>query len=202
MTDQFAGQKVTELILDSGETVYVKPLSILHYHALVMRAEQEYPYPDPNPYEKAIDASKTLEPGEVIPAAQNPAYQTLCKAIDEQRKTFQYRQYILLSVEVVDQKATLERHRERVEKLRAMMVLPDDAWTATLLYSIISSTEDYNRILAATSGQLLVTEEEISNGWRIFRPRIQRPTSVGRGEKSEPQGATASEPIESDAAGQ
>jgi len=202
MTDQFAGQKVIELILDSGETVYVKPLSILHYHALVMRAEQEYPYPDPKPYEKEIDASKTLEPGEVIPATQNPAYQVLCKAIDEQRKTWQYRQYILLSVEVVDQKATLERHQARVEKLRAMMALPEDAWEATLLYSIISSTDDYNRVLSATSGQMLVTEEEISNGWRIFRPRIQRAATLGRGEKPESQSITAPESPQPNAASQ
>jgi hypothetical protein len=202
MTDQFAGQKVTELILDSGETVYVKPLSILHYHALVMRAEQEYPYPDPKPYEKEIDASKTMEPGEVIPATQNPAYQALCKTIDEQRKTWQYRWYILLSVEVVDKAATLERHKERVEKLRAIMALPDGPWEATLLYSIISSTDDYNRVLSATSGQMLVTEEEISNGWRIFRPRIQRATAVGRGEKPEPQSVTAPESSQPDATGQ
>jgi hypothetical protein len=202
MTNQFAGQKVIELILDSGETVYVKPLSILHYHALVVQAEKQYPYPDPKPYEKEIDASKTLEPGEVIPAAQNPAYQALCKDIDEQRKTWQYRQYILLAVEVIDQKATLERHKDRVARMRAMMTLPEDAWEATLLYSIISSTEDYNRVLNATSGQMLVTEEEISNGWRIFRPRIQRSTPLGRGEKPESQSAATPEPVKSDVTGE
>lgn len=181
---QFSGQKVTELELDSGETVYVKPLSVFILLALQDKAAQQFPYPDPKAYEKAIDDSKTLEPGQVVPAEHNPDYVALKAQIDAKRQGWVNRQVVFVCVEVEDRQAMIEKYADELKQLGTIIDLPDDPWQATL-YRVINSSVDYTRVTQFAINNLQVQEVDIRNGWRIFQPTVSRSRSVGRGEKPE-----------------
>lgn len=191
------GQKVTELTLDSGETVLVKPLSVVVGIALSRKSEEVYPYPDPKPYEVKIDDSKTIEPGQVIPASQNPVYQELCQAVDSDRQRWQTQQAILLSLEPLTTRAeVIQRYADDIAAKRAILdgEVPEDAWQATVLFAVISSNEDYNRVTQAISGQMFVTFEEVRGAWRIFRPTVSGKAALGRAGKPGAPAVAVDEP--------
>lgn len=200
--NHFVGQKVIELTLDSGETVFVKPMSIPLLYALTSKAEQLYPDPDPAPYEKRIDDSKTLEPGQVIPATHNPEYQSLCKVVNERRRRWANVQAVRLCVEpITSREEVIARYAAELDQLRTVFDDPPDDWGKLLLYCIISSLEDYNRVIEAANGAMAVTEEEVREKWRIFRPTLQgtRPARRGRPPKSpgvEPDNELEAQPID------
>lgn len=174
------GQKVIELEMDSGATILVKPLSVIMAIALRSKSETVLPYPDPTPYERKLDDSVTLEPGQVVPASQNPDYVELCKAVDAKRGTWIALESVPLCV--VRDDSLIKHFKADLAHKRDMLgdQVPEDEWRATLMYCVISSTQDYDRIISASSGNMIVTEAEIRDGWRIFRRPISRDRFVGR----------------------
>jgi hypothetical protein len=181
--NQFVGQKVVELVMDSGETVYVKPLSIPLLYAIMDKSAVEYPYPDPKPYEKALDDSITFEPGQVLPAGHNEEYRALCAKADDRRRRWQNVQIVLLCVQVEDKQALLDKYGDTIEDIGKIVDVPEDAWEAVLLYCILSSVQDYNQVVLAANGSMVVTEEAVRGTWRIFQPEIRRSRPVRHSEK-------------------
>lgn len=173
----FHGQKVVEFILDSGEIVWVKPLSWQLRRALFEKAEKRFPYPDPAPYEKAVDPERTAVPDAamVIPADQHPEYQQLKREVDLQRQTWVTQQMILLSCEFPAGKAALlEKYKPRLEELGQVIDLSGDDWTDIFDYCLIGSSADRQNIVNAVESSLQLTEGEVRDALRIFRPVVQR----------------------------
>ena len=194
--NSFTGQKVVELILDSGETVYVKPLSIPLLYALMDKSATEYPYPDPKPYEKALDSAITFEPGQTLPATHNEEYRTLCAKADDRRRRWQNVQIVLLCVMVEDKAALLVKYADTIKTVGKVIDLPEDEWEAVLLYCVLSSAHDYTQIVLAANGSMVVTEEGVRGAWRIFQPTLQRAKSAGRGRQKSASGAEPDNGIE------
>lgn len=194
---QYGGKKVFELLMDSGEYVHVQPLSIYVVQALREKSRTLYPYPDKARYERKLEDAKAIEPGQVIPAEENPEYQALYDAADEKQQTYVNLQCIALSVEPLQgRQAMIAKYKDRVKQMRAVMDLPDDAWDATLRFCIISSKQDLGKISNAIMGNALPREEDILNGMRIFRCYVRQETPDGSHSEQKPQSVDADIAVE------
>lgn len=191
ITEQFGGNVVREHLMDSGEVVYVQPLSIYLVRALRSKAEELYPFPDKAKYEKVLDDDKALESGQVIPAEDNPEYQKLYDTASEKQQNYVNEKSLVLSVEpAMGRKAMVAKYKARIAQMRDMMTLPEDDWEATLLFCIIASPQDSNKIYEAIMGRGLPREEDILNGMRIFRCYVRKETVNGSHPEQKPQSAT------------
>jgi len=186
---QFGGKKVFEILLDSGEYVHVQPLSIYVVRALRTKAEELFPSPDKKAYEKPLDEQKAVEPGQMIPAEENPEYQKLYDIAQEKQWRYVNDQSAMLSIEVaIGREKAIAKYQERIAQFRGVMSVPDDAWEATLKMCILTSTEDYNTVMLAVQGKtILPSEEEVRDGMRIFRCAIRKERPARRDRKQEPQ---------------
>lgn len=195
---QYGGKVVHEHLLDSGEVIYVQPLSIYVIRALQDKAEELYPYPNKSDYEKPLDEAKAIEPGQVIPAEDNPEYQKLYDLARDKQQNYANDQAITLSVEPVQgRQAMIDKYKERVAQMRQIMTLPEDEWAATLRFCVLTSRSDFNKVTASIMGHRLPGEEDILNGMRIFRGHVRKTTSNGSDTKSESQIPPTDHPTES-----
>jgi Trp operon repressor len=187
LNDQFGGLKVQELLLDSGEYVYVQSLSIYAIRALQDKAEELFPAPDKSEYEKPLPEDKAIEPGQVIPAEENPDYQQRMKIIEEQRSQYVNHQAIVLCVHPrVEKEALIKKYAARLEQMRQIMVVPPDEWEATLKMCVIASQEDSGQIAVAIRGlNTIPSEEEVVDGMRIFRPLLRKEKPYRNNRKSQ-----------------
>jgi len=195
---QFGGKIVHEHLLDSGEYIYVQPLSIYLVRALRDKAEELYPFPDKTLYERKLDDAKSLEPGQMIPAEENPDYQKLYDEAAENQQSHVNLQCIALSVEPVQgRQAMIDKYKDRVAQLRAMMDIPEDEWDATLRFCVLTSKQDFNKITNSIMGQRLPGEEDILDGMRIFRCYVRKEITNGNHPDQEPQSVAADNAVES-----
>jgi hypothetical protein len=194
---QFGGKKVFEILLDSGEIVYVQPLSIYLIRALRQKAEELFPFPDKTRYERALDDDKALEPGQMIPAEDNPDYRAAYDSADKKQQAYVNDQCVLLSVEPVQDKQTIiAKYQTRLDQLRDILTLPDDAWDATLRFCLMTSQQDFNKVTEAIMGRALPREEDILDGMRIFRCYLRENTAVRSDRKEKPQGTDEDHALE------
>lgn len=169
MTDQ--QERVVELQLDSNETVYVRRLSPLVQQLLIEKAKSVYPLPDPKEYIKPLSsvAPNALE-GVMIPAEQNPEFVKATNRARQKQNTWVLDQFLAMDVVIgtpEGREATIARYASRIEALRPFGELPADAWKATLLYGLITTWEDRNRIGNTAMGML--SGEEIRLALTTFR---------------------------------
>lgn len=198
LNGQYGGKVVHEHLLDSGEIVYVQPLSIYLVRALREKAEELFPFPDKSKYEKVLDDDKAIEPGQTIPAEENPDYQKLYDEADTQQQAYVNEHCIALSVEPVQgRQVMIEKYKDRVAQMRTMMTLPDDEWDATLRFCIMTSRQDFNKITNSIMGQRLPGEDDIMFGMRIFRCYVRKDPTHGSHSEQEPQGAAENHLAES-----
>lgn len=167
--------KVTEITLDSGVRVHVAPLSVYQRIALTQAAEKLYPYPDKAQYEEALPEGMAIE-GLTIPAEQNPEYQTAVKLINNQRGEYTNTAIFNLCLTYPDfprgKPELIEYFAAYLDEQRDYMALPDDEWEATLRFAVIRSPSDEAQIISIVREDMPLTEAEITDAMRIFRPSI------------------------------
>lgn len=194
---QYGGKVVHEHLLDSGEIVYVQPLSIYLVNALRDKARELYPFPNKTDYERTLDDAKAIEPGQVIPAEENPDYQKLYDEAERKQQEHVNEKCVALSVEPVQgREAMIAKYKDRIAQLRELMTLPEDAWEATLKFCIMTSRQDFNKITNSIMGQRLPGEEDILNGMRIFRCYVRQDRANGSHSGQEPSGITQDDTAE------
>lgn len=195
---QFGGQRVYELLLDSGEYVYVQPLSIYVVRALQDKALELFPFPEKATYEKPMNEAVALEPGQMIPAEENPEYRRLYDETHEKQQQYVNNHSIAFAVEpVLGHEAMIAKYQSRLDQMRKVIALPDDAWDATLRFCIITSRQDYNRVSSAIMGMIKTpSEEEVIDGMRIFRCDIRKSGLDRSHRKEEPQSAASEDAAE------
>lgn len=190
------GKKIIEFYLDSGQLVHVTPLSIYHLKALRDRAASLFPYPDEDEFEQPVDPERSIFPDEVIPATQNPAYQAAMREIDRQRSDWINEQCIDLTADFGATKDELiEQYAPERERLAAVMDLPEDEWEATFNYCIIRTNEDRVMLVHAAINNILLTEEEVREGVRLFRPQIRPTLNSGRNGQERTRGVAQEKPL-------
>jgi hypothetical protein len=97
--------KVTELLLDSGVRVYVRPLSQYTRQVVFQRLREKFPYPKESDYEEQIEGSDS--PGAVIPVTseanqRHEEWQALVDKADNQRNRGYFEVIVEMCVTWVD----------------------------------------------------------------------------------------------------
>lgn len=171
-------KQVTEYELSIGEVALITSISAYASSKLYERIEKELPYPDPTPYEVAIDDERSALPGTKIPAKDNPEYKVLCAEVDSQRRLLHQDELILTCVHFGDDKreqALMDDYADEYEVLEdAGIEMFASKWKSVLLLILIRTLEERRDILNIITGRMALTEEEKRDGVRIFRPQTQR----------------------------
>lgn len=190
-------EKVVEFDLDSGETVHVRPRSFFVRRALTEKAEKLFPLPDKAAYEKEIDPSLTVFPGEKTPADQNPEYLELVRDAKARQLTWINDQFIKLVADFPAGKEKLiKKYADELKDLGEIIDLPADEWEATLFFCLIRTETDRNRVMQAGLDNLQLEEGEVLNGLRIFRPKLRRDGHSNGTGKQESLHPAQDEPIQ------
>lgn len=174
---------VIEYETQSGVLIYVTPLSLFTIQAIVNKSEVEYPYPSEVDYR---EPSELFASG-FLPASENPEYQALCKAVDEQRLTWQNDAFIELACaypQFENHLAMMVHFRPRLEELRPYVQLDADEWKNVLEHCVFTGTldvldENGKRVrtterfrviqLARQNANVALTMSEVVGGLRVFR---------------------------------
>ncbi|TXH48263.1 MAG: hypothetical protein E6Q97_25100 [Desulfurellales bacterium] len=165
---------VVEVELSSGVTVYVTPLTVFAQKALIEAAEQEFPSPDVSAYARPLPDA--LVEGSMIPGEENPAYQReRVKALTQQRESYIVRAVnsgVHLSPDSID--ALYDLHADYLGDLEAEGVaVPPARETALIRFVALRTGADMNIVVAALESRLPLTEGEIRDAMRIFRPALR-----------------------------
>jgi len=165
-------EKLIEVKLDSGELVYVQPLSHWGQQAILDRIDEDYPPPNPDAYQRKLEGS-ILDAN--IPLEANAEYQAALKQHrDLRNKVFISR--LFEAGVVVDtpegKDATLARYAARLAQRRAVMKLPADDWLACVMFVLVTSTADMINVMNAAT--LSLGEDEVRRALRSFRRNVQR----------------------------
>lgn len=159
-------------------TVYVPKFSMFMMRAIMQRAEELYPLPDPKPYEQPMPDA-VIE-GDVIPASQNPEYTKLLSNVMLKRN--QHLQNAIISGLQLPENCTREEviaaYKTNLDQLREYASLPDDDFVA-IMRNCILSPEEYRDIVTAATKEQPLTQEEIRANLRIFRIEIQQRAPSG-----------------------
>jgi len=160
----------------SGVIVHITPLSPFTIAAIRERAEQEHPYPDPEPYRMALQ--NAADPSIKEPAENNPEYQALCKPIVEARYAWRLQAYIDISCAYPDfanADVMIAHFRPRLEALRKVTVMDDDDWLNVLNHCVFTGSSDRQDVinLAIQNETIPLTPAEVVEGIRFFRVEVQ-----------------------------
>lgn len=165
-------ERLVEVSLDSGELVYVQPLSVWGQQAILNLIDDEHPAPAPEDYQKPLEGSVI---GASYPLEMNTEYQAALTANRAIRNRL-FTARVFEAGVVVDtpegRAATLARYASRLAQRRAVMRLPEDDWTALVMFILVTSTNDISLILNAATANL--REDEVRSALRAFRRPVQR----------------------------
>lgn len=175
MSDNGAGRgrpKVIEIELDSGVMVHVTPLNLWVYQQLQEAAAEQFPDPDKTPYEEDLPDAAT--PDIKIPAEENPDYQEAIAAQHSQRVNFILEWLLRRSLKFPEgEDALRERFSGLVNDLKDIRPALDlDDWM-TFVKCILVSPVEFNIINAIVQDRLPITEVEVREAYRLFRPELQ-----------------------------
>lgn len=166
--------KVTEILLDCGETCLVSSITMHVRRALIEKSQQLFPYPNEADFERAADPEVSLFDDQTIPASHDKEYQRLKNKADVDRASWMNEQIILHYCQFpAGQKELIKQYAGKRKELATFIDLPEDDWQATLFYILLSDS-DRNNILHASMSNLELTEGEVREGLHYFRPKVRR----------------------------
>jgi hypothetical protein len=164
----------------SGVIFHITPLSLPTVKAIQLKSQDVYPYPDKAPYQVPDPVEVAFAPGQVSAAEDNPEYVAACKKVDSERVKWTGKaifRYAAKMPKYPTKESLLEAYGERLAQLKEIAVLEadadDDDYDLIVLNFVLTGHDDYSKIFQLAVQQLALTPEEISNGIRFFRPRIQ-----------------------------
>lgn len=177
----------------SGVIVQVTPLSIFTLEAIRVKAETLFPYPDKTDYRLPLE---NAAPGVTLPAEDNPEYQALCKAVDNQR--WEHEQAACLDLacaypQFSDRAAMLDHFAPRLAQIAEYAALPEDKWRAVLEHCVFTGTASLPKysgtgeragfeqtserilfvLIARQNAAIPLTAAEVRESFRVYRPDLQ-----------------------------
>lgn len=167
-------------------TVYVPILTAFAVRAVMQRAEELYPLPDPKPFEQPLPDA-VIE-GDVLPAANNPEYTKAVRAVMLKRN--QYLQDAIIAMLRLDgatHEEVVEAYKADLEQLRRFGVIHSQDDFVAIMRHLVLGIEEYKAIIQSASQTQPLSQEEIRDGMRIFRRDLQQhPANGNRRKKSTP----------------
>lgn len=173
MSDEISTGRPAIIVYEtlSGVMVHVTPLSIFTIQAIRDKAEQEFPYPDPDPYRLPLE--NAVE-GVTLPAQENPEYQALCKPIDDARNGWKAETYIEMACtypQFESREAMIAHFKPRLDQLRKVAVIDENDWQNVLNHCVFTGKPDKQAVvyLALQDAAIPLTPAEVVEGVRFFR---------------------------------
>ncbi len=171
----------------SGVIAHVTPLSLPTLRAIQLKAKDEFPYPDPRPYQ--VPEENAFVETQLTPAEDNPDYVAACHAVDNQRKQWLDRavfDYAVHFPKYPTPRALVDGFRERLDALRKIAVLPEDDYEAVLFHLVLTwnqvgitpqgelreTNTEYARLIQLAIQTVALTPDEVTAGVRFFRPYL------------------------------
>lgn len=189
------GEKLYTVELDSGDVVMVSRLSPFARIAILEKAAELYPLPDPTPFQKPIP---NTPPGVTLltPPEDDPQYKALVKAVQTKRDNYYYEALIVASVVdmVGGREAGIARYAEQLAAIRRRANVNElyTDWQATVLFCIVRVPADTTRIAAVAADAFQLEEAEIRAGIASFRAEMESSTYTRySGQESTPGATTA-----------
>jgi hypothetical protein len=159
-------------LLDSGVEAVVTPLSAFTIKALRDRANTLHPDPDP-----AADKYKVELPENVIGDVRGE--ETLEWQEDRRDAVLARSEWLTfavieLAVDFGDKDALVAQFADEREHLARFIDMPVDALDATLRHCVLRSPTEPAFLFNVAAGQVALSEDEVAEGVRYFRPDVAR----------------------------
>lgn len=164
----------------SGVMVHVTPLSIFTIQSVRDKAEEMFPYPDPEPYRLPIE--NAVDPSIKQRAEENPEYAEVCKPVDEKRTAWRVQAYIDLGCSFPafpTREALLAHFRPQIEAVRKYAVMGADEWVDVLNHCVFTGRNDKQIVvsLITQDGTIPLSPAEVLEGVRFFRVEVSGSTA-------------------------
>lgn len=170
-------------LLDSGIEALVTPLSAFTVKALRDRAVTVHPDPDPDDTRYRVSA-EDLPDGVTLPPGGIAGTETIEWQQDKRDAETAQSEWLMfavidLAVDFGDRDALVAQLANEREKLARYIDLPSDEWQATLRHCVLLSPNEAPDLFRIAAGQMALTEDEVAEGVRYFRPVLQGARRAG-----------------------
>lgn len=167
-----------EIHTHAGVTLHVTPLSQQAMQSLVSVAVELHPLPDPKPYETEIEGA--FIEGDKRPARENPEYVALVNAIEAERQVFLRLALLAASVDAPQREQIIAYYRTRATRMMSYISgkTDDDLWPLILQWYVLNDAELVS-VLQIAQDKAPLTEAEIREGVKFFRPAVRRASADG-----------------------
>jgi hypothetical protein len=169
---EIALPSVTELVLSSGVTVWVRPMSLNDQRLVIDEMNKRYPLPREADFQVLVPEDQATIPGQTMTDAE--AYKQAVGAVGRERQIYFLRAHILTCLdfpEGID--LMVKRFLPEIQRKRKFLPLPEDDMEAVIYHAIIKLPEDEKLISAAITQTLPVSMSEVIDQLCIFRPAIE-----------------------------
>lgn len=115
----------------SGIELHITPVSLATLRAIMLKAEEIFPYPPKKDYEKPLE--NTFVEGMVDSAENNPDYIQACMAVDRERSQWRDKAVFMYAVHFADFpdiNAVVQTFAPQLLELRKIAIVPDDNFDA------------------------------------------------------------------------
>lgn len=184
----------TELILSTNLRVWVYPMNSTDFIRVMDDFEKLHPAPDKTAYERPVPPEDASFEGQMLSGESNPDYIAALNVRARARKQYIIRSYLLGYVDYPDtsEEELIARYARVIKHKRRAMTLPEDAWEATVMHALITEPEDQQMIVNVIERKMPLSEGEVTDQVRIFRP-VHRGESNGKlpERDSQPSGVEA-----------
>lgn len=175
--------QVTELVMTSGVTIWVRPMSLNDQRLIIAQVDKLYPLPLERDFKIPVPEDQITYEGQTMTDVE--AYRAALMECNKVRSVFWLRAHIMTSVDFPEGTDVLiERYLPEIQRKRKFLDLPEDDLEAVIFHSVITSIDDEKQIRAAIEKTMPIEVSEVTSQLRIFRPAVERgvdhPVSNGR----------------------
>lgn len=169
---EIALPSVTELVMSSGVTVWVRPMGLNDQRLIIEKMHKEHPLPPESEFKILVPEDQATIPGQMM--TDTEAYNQARAVAGMQQRVFWLRAHMLTCVDFPEGVDTIvERYLPEVQRKRKFLDLPEDDLEAVIFHSVIQTPDDEKLISAAITQTLPVEMSEVVSQLRIFRPQAE-----------------------------
>lgn len=165
--------QVTELVMSSGVTIWVRPMSLNDQRMILDKVVKQFPEPLEKDYRVPVPEDQASFEGQTMLDAD--AFLLAKRECNVKRDALWIHGHIMTCVdfpEGVD--AIVERYKPEIDRKRRFLDLPEDDLEAIIFHSVVTTIDDERLIRQAVTQQLPVDLSEVKSQLRIFRPTLER----------------------------
>lgn len=160
-----------------------------------LKMRQEYPPIDLTPY--MVPVERSASPDQKVLDEDNPDYKRRIEELERNRTRWLLDYVFDVYVNVAPpytREEVIETCKPLLEQKRKHIDIVGGDWFAVVRHVLVKDAMGYDDLIKALKNKLPLTEGEILDGMRIFRPVIQRGAAGRDNKETRPRSAKAGEP--------